>query len=31
MPDVLVALAFCTEILPDEEVGIASDELSAIR
>jgi len=30
-PDVLTALAFCTEILPDEENQISAEELAAIR
>lgn len=30
-PDVFTALAFCTEILPDEENQISAEELSAIR
>lgn len=30
-PDVLTALAFCTEILPNEEAEISTDELSSIR
>lgn len=30
-PDVLTALAFCTEILPDEESQIAAEELDAIK
>ena len=30
-PDVLTALAFCTEILPDEEIQLSIDELSSIR
>ena len=30
-PDVLTALAFCTEILPDEETQISSEDLAAIR
>ncbi len=30
-PDVLTALAFCTEILPDEESQISAEELEAIR
>lgn len=30
-PDVLTALAFCAEILPDEESGISLEELETIR
>ena len=30
-PEVLTALAFCTEILPDEEAQISADELESIR
>jgi len=30
-PDVLTALAFCTEILPDEESQISAEELDSIR
>jgi len=30
-PEVLTALAFCTEILPDEEIQISAEEISIIR
>ncbi|MBX9635931.1 hypothetical protein [Nitrosomonas sp.] len=30
-PEVLTALAFCTEILPDEEAQISAEEISSIR